>query len=586
MPHLPHYNLRSFIKALKDENEFHVIDTVVDPHLEIAEIHRRVVAQKGKALLFSHVKGSNFPVVTNLFGSEKRLELAFPDRPEKLIQQAIDLLTGPLPPSLATLWKERSLFKRLASLGTRKRKWGPVAECEIAPCDLNKLPILTCWPEDGGPFITLPLVYTEGTNPKKPSNIGMYRIQRFSQSETGLHFQIGKGAGFHLREAEAKNAALPVSIFLGGAPALMLAAIAPLPENVPEILFASLLQGKKLDVIARGHPHPLFAECEFAIQGFASPGKRRLEGPFGDHYGYYGLAHEYPVLEVSHMYHRKDAIYPATVVGKPIQEDLYIGNYLQKLLSPMIPVVMPSVIELWSYPEAGFHPLAAARIQERYEKEALATAFRIFGEGQLSLTKVLMITDAAVDLTDCRALFEAVLSRCSFDKDFYIFCNTANDTLDYTGPRLNMGSKALFIGTGSKKRDLPSTFAKTPPSIVANVCIFCKGVVAIDGAIELSDIASILAHEAFTDWPLVILVDDAKQATHSPLEFLWTLFTRFEPQSDIYPLREKLSRHHISYDLPLLIDARQKKHYPPEALSDPHTHNLVNRRWHEYAIDS
>src|SRR5690606_26569928 len=214
--------------------------------------------------------------------------------------------------------------------------------------------------------MTLPLVYTESPEDGKP-NLGMYRIQRYDDRHTGLHCQIGKGGGFHYQEAEERGEALPVTIFAGGPPALILSAIAPLPEGVPELLLASLLLGKRLPYKrVPGWPHPIIAECEFAFAGHALPKKRKMEGPFGDHYGYYSLKHPYPVFRCKKVYRRKDAIWPATVVGKPRQEDFYIGDYLQELLSPIFPIVMPTVRDLWSYGETGFHSLAAAVVKDRY----------------------------------------------------------------------------------------------------------------------------------------------------------------------------------------------------------------------------
>jgi UbiD family decarboxylase len=252
---------------------------------------------------------------------------------------------------------------------------------------LQELPVLTSWQEDGGPFFTLPLVYT-----RKPGssehNLGMYRMQIFSENQTGMHWQIHKGGGFHFYEAEQAHQALPVTVFLGGPPALVIAAITALPEPVPEMLYASFLLGDKINVVnIAGHPHPLVAEAEFALCGQVPPQIRRPEGPFGDHYGYYSLVHDFPVFNVRELYHRKDAIYPATVVGKPRQEDYYIGEWMQDLLTPLFPLLMPGLKSLWTYAEAGFHTLSAAVVRESYFREALAHAFRILGEGQLSLTK-------------------------------------------------------------------------------------------------------------------------------------------------------------------------------------------------------
>ncbi|HXF28372.1 MAG TPA: UbiD family decarboxylase [Chlamydiales bacterium] len=573
MPHASVQDLRSFIDILQKENELAVVTAEVDPHLEIAEIHRRTVAQNGPALLFTNVKDSQFPVATNLFGSQKRLELAFPDRPEKMVAECVKMLTHNFPPSLKIIWEKRSLLKRLCSLGIKRGSKAPVAEC--ASFDLDDLPILKCWPDDGGSFITLPLVLTHHPE-TNISNLGMYRIQRFAKNRTGLHFQIGKGGGFHYLAAQEQGKNLPVSIFLGGPPALVLSAISPLPENVPELIFASLLMGNKLKMT---HDN-LIANAEFAIVGHAKPHEREMEGPFGDHYGYYGMAHEFPVFHLEKIWHRKGAIYPATVVGKPPQEDLFIGNYLQKLFSPLIRMTMPQVEALWSYGEAGFHPLAAAKVKERYEKEALGAAFRILGEGQLTLTKMLMVTDCPIDVSNIKELLETVLARFRPETDFLIFGHTSNDTLDYTGPQLNKGSKAILMGLGKEKRALPSEYKGSSTGIKA--IPFCKGCLCIESKREIE---ALVNEPSFKEWPFVVLVDDVKQATSSNLEFLWTLFTRFEPAQDIYAKNRSIQRSQIAYELPLVIDARMKLHYPQEAIADPATTERVEKRWDEFQID-
>ncbi len=416
-------NLRQFLQALRESGEVVDVHHEVDTDLELAEIHRRVAAADGPALFFHHVKNSPFPVVTNLFGSRKRVDLAFPNHPEKIIANLIKLMTQDFPPTPKILWENRKTLKSLFHMGTKKRIAGPIQHTCLSPPDLEKLPLLKTWPLDGGHFVTLPLVYTEPPE-GGPPNLGMYRIQRYSARETGLHFQIQKGGGFHYHQAEALNQSLPVSIFIGGPPALILSAITPLPENVPELLICGLMQGKKLATCTSRHTtHPLISECEFALVGKARPHIRRDEGPFGDHYGYYSWAHEFPVFECDALYHRKDAIYPATIVGKPRQEDFYIGDYLQELLSPLFPIVMPGVKDLWSYGETGFHSLSAAVVTERYYRECMASAFRILGEGQLSLTKFLLVTDQSVNLRNFRELLTTVLERFTPETDLFVFAN-------------------------------------------------------------------------------------------------------------------------------------------------------------------
>src|SRR5437660_1503901 len=350
-----HRNLRSFLDLLRRENDLITIEAEVDPYLELAEIHRRVIERGGPALLFTRVKGSKFPVVTNLFGTNKRIELAFGNKPEQFIKQLVDVAESLLPPDRKKLWKHRSLIRDFLKLGTRTVSRGPVTEVINLEPHLDQLPVLTTWQEDGGPFITLPLVYTENPHTKK-HNLGIYRMQIYDARAAGLHWQIQKGGGFHYHAAEQMNQSLPVTVFLGGPPALIISAIVPLPEDVPELILASLLGGEKLRMAKNpiGAAHRLVAEAEFALIGHAPPHERRPEGPFGDHYGYYSLRHDYPVFNVRTLWHRRDAIFPATVVGKPRQEDFFLGDYLQELLSPLFPLVMPAVRDLWSYGETGY----------------------------------------------------------------------------------------------------------------------------------------------------------------------------------------------------------------------------------------
>ncbi|HEY3566731.1 MAG TPA: UbiD family decarboxylase, partial [Thermoanaerobaculia bacterium] len=368
-------DLRAFLDQLRRDGDLAIVEAPVDAHLEAAEIHRRVIAAGGPALLFTNVRDRDFPLATNLFGTQRRAEMAFGTRPLKLIRRIVHLAETLLPPTPGKLWGARDLAREALRIGSSRKGSGPVTEIVTSDIRLDRLPVLTTWPEDGGPFVTLPLVYTEHPD-GKGHNLGMYRLQVHDARTTGMHWQIGKGGGFHYAVAESRGQALPVTVFLGGPPALILAAIAPLPENVPELMLASLIAGERLKLVSPGPgPYPLVAAAEFALIGKVPPRIRRPEGPFGDHYGYYSLQHDYPVFEVERIAHRKDAIYPATVVGKPRQEDFFIGDLLQELLSPLFPMVMPAVEQLWSYGETGYHSLAAAVVKQRYKREAMASAF-------------------------------------------------------------------------------------------------------------------------------------------------------------------------------------------------------------------
>jgi UbiD family decarboxylase len=578
-------DLRAFLGRLGEDRDLAVVEVPVRAELEIAEIHRRVIAAGGPALRFDRVVGRDFPVVTNLFGTARRAELAFGRRPAKLIQRLVELLQSSFPPGAGELWAARDLLGAGLRLGSRRIAGGPVREVVTRDVDLGRLPVITSWPEDGGPFLTLPLVYTEDPDGAAP-NLGIYRMQVHDRRTTGMHWQIGKGGGFHHAKAEDRGEDLAVTAFLGGPPALILAAVAPLPENVPELVLASLLAGRKIRCCPGPGPHPLIAGAEFALVGRVPAAARRAEGPFGDHYGYYSLRHDYPVFEVEHLAHRRGAIYPATVVGKPRQEDFYIGDLLQELLSPLFPLVMPAVESVWSYGETGYHSLAAAVVRQRYRREAMTSAFRILGEGQLGLTKFLIVTDQPVDLRDFSRTLEHVLARTRPETDLYVFSNVSMDTLDYTGPEVNLGSKAVLLGLGDPVRELPRAFTATElPSGVDEVRAFCGGCLVVGGPgwRDEPDAAARLArHPAFARWPLLVLTDEPRRATASPMNFLWTTFTRFEPAADIHAARVDVKRHHLSYTAPLVIDARMKPPYPAELFCDTETAALVSRRWTEY----
>lgn len=584
---MSHRDLRALLQTLRREGELVEITAPVRAELELAEIHRRVIEEGGPALLFRNVDSSPFPVATNLFGTKRRVDLAFGPEGREFLERVSTFPETLLPPTLPALWNERRTFFKLLRVGLKTVPSAPVLEHRSTPPHLERLPVLKTWVEDGGPFFTLPLVYTEDPVTKIP-NLGMYRMQRHGSDFTGMHMQIGKGGGFHLRRAQELGKPLPVNVFLGGPPTAILGAIAPLPENVPELLLTSLTLGEKLRMTKLpGAPLPALADAEFVLSGSVDANDILPEGPFGDHYGYYSLKHDYPVFRVQQLFHRKDAIYPATVVGKPRQEDFFIGDYLQELLSPLFPLVMPAVRDLWSYGETGYHSLAAAVVKDRYKREALVSGFRILGEGQLSLTKFLLLVDTPMDLRDFRKVLAHILERADFRTDLYIFSNLSMDTLDYTGPKVNHGSKGILLGVGDPIRELPRTFNGELPNGVRSAAVFCPGCLVVSGDTfqEDSTLAQRIASSpAFQSFPLIALVDDAERVAASSPLFLWTVFTRFEPAGDIFAREVTLHRFHPSTEPPIVIDARMKPHYPAELECDPETKALVDRRWGEYGI--
>ncbi|MCP5501934.1 MAG: UbiD family decarboxylase [Leptospiraceae bacterium] len=557
-----------FIKVLHKEKELLVIEEEVDPDLEIAEIQRRVVAKKGPALFFLKVKGSEFPVATNLYGSEKRIELAFGRKPIELVQELARLASEIMPPSFKKLWNARNLALQGLRVGTKKISpiSSEILQSKIDPPNVFKLPALRSWPEDGGRFVTLPLVYTQSPNNGK-GNLGMYRIQFHDELTTGMHIQIHRGGGFHHYEAKQKKESLPCHIYVGGPPALTIAAVAPLPEELSELLIASLLLGEKLKTTKdlAISSLPIVSDADFMLVGEIPPDELRPEGPFGDHYGYYALRHDYPVFKVKNIYHRKNAIWPATVVGRPPQEDHYIAEYLQDLLSPMFPLVMPKVLSVWAYEESGVHTLAAAVVKERYPKEAFTAALRILGEGHLSLSKCLMVTNVNVELKDFKKAFITVLERINVSTDIHIFANISQDTLDYTGPAVNSGSKMLLLGVGEKRNVLKEEFlGNFQSNVFKRAKVFCPGVLCVSSEIyKKGDLMAdkLLEEKCIEGFIFVFLVDDVEEACNSSHSFLWTIFTRFEPAGDVYA-RYEVIRNHLSYKAPIVVDCRLKDWYP------------------------
>lgn len=577
------HDLPSYLDLLQREEELLIIEESVDPHLEIAEIHRRVIAAQGPALLFTNVKNSAFPVVTNLFGTAGRIERAFGRKPQQFVKDVVHLAETMMPPTLGKLWDNRQIFMDAARIGLKKQPSGPVLDICRQPPRLSELPMLTSWHSDGGPFVTLPLVYTEHPD-GRGHNLGMYRIQRHDDSTTGIHWQIHKGGGYHYFEAEQKNQALPLTLYIGGPPALMLSAIAPLPEDIPELILTSLLMGKKLAMTADPlGGHDLVAHAEFAIKGVVPPHVRRPEGPFGDHYGYNSLEHDYPIFQVSHLYHRKNAIYPATVVGRPKQEDYFIGDFLQDLLSPLFPLVMKGVKELKTFGETGFHCLAAARVADRYPREAFACGLRVLGEGQLSLTKFLIVTDGDIDITDFGRLWTHCLERVQWERDLFVFANVSQDTLDYTGPSVNKGSKAMLMGLGRDKlRELPTDFSGELPAGCHKPVAYLPGTLVFQGVPyeEDNELARKIAESGkFGGWQVVVCVDNSRAATFSMQEFLWTLFTRFEPAADIHGSAQQVKRFHVGLEPPIVIDCRMKPWYTEVLEVDEPTRRKVDEKF-------
>jgi UbiD family decarboxylase len=585
-------DLREFINELERRGLLVRIRREVDPDQEITVIQHRAIAFQGPALLFERVKGSPYRVVSNLFGTRQRVALACGAEPEELGQHLARVVNDLMPPSLGSLWRLRKDLLRLLPVRMRRVSKGPVLETQNQPADLNRLPVLTCWPEDGGPFFTLPLVHTTDPATGK-GNLGIYRLQRFDASSTGMHWQIERGGGFHFYKAARMGQPMPVSVILGGPPALIIAAVAPLPEGVDERLLAAYLMQKPLAMIRRkptGHRIP--AAAEFVIEGQVTPGDIRREGPFGDHFGHYSEAADYPVFRVQRVLARKDAIYPATVVGKPIQEDYYLGEALQDLTLPLLYQIKPAIKGLWAYPETGFHPLAVMAVEERYPREALKYTLSMLGEGHVSMTKVMITVDAGVDVRNFRAVSAALWSHLK-PEGIHLLSPTAQDTLDFTGPAMNTGSRLIMMATSGDQEPMRTT---PPPLPVAVTELHLQVMEAVaigpaflmlkvtDGFNDLSALQDLLRRDKVARQYLFHVLVSEDVPVQEPIMRLWGWFTRFDPATDLYPAGHKVRGNRLVFEFPILIDARWKKGYPRPVAFDPEVERRVDENWDSYGI--
>ncbi len=587
-------SLKACVDDLERNGQLLRIREEVDPYLEMAEIHRRVFQAQGPALLFENVKGSPFPAVSNLFGTLDRSRFIFRST-LKWVKRLMELKADP-----SRLMKNPRRYAGLSLIGMnilpKKVKNGPILYAQTA---IEHLPQIQSWPDDSGPFILLPQVYTE--DPCRPgimkSNLGMYRIQLAGNEyrrnrEIGLHYQIRRDIGVHHTHAIEKGEPLRVSIFVGGPPAHTFAAVMPLPEGMPEVLFAGALAGRRFRY-CRKDEHLFSAEADFCIIGTITPNRTLPEGPFGDHLGYYSLQHPYPVLEVEAVYHRRDAIWPFTVVGRPPQEDTSFGKLIQEIAQPLAPVEMAGLKALHAVDAAGVHPLLLAIGKERYmpyqrsarPQEILKVANAILGYGHASFAKYLFITaeedNPRLDVHNIQEFFHHVLERVDWKRDLHFQTETTIDSLDYTGTGLNEGSKVIVATRGDKRRDLsPVVPSDLPlPSDFSNPKIVFPGVLAlqaspyrdeISAGLEIRRLGELLAStDGLDQLPLILVTEDTEFISRNLNNFLWVTFTRSNPSHDIHGVGSFIDHKHWGCTGPLVIDVRLKPHHAPPLIEDP-----------------
>jgi 4-hydroxy-3-polyprenylbenzoate decarboxylase len=636
------FSLQRLLDELEATGHLVRLEEEIDANLEAAEIHRRVYARGGPAVLYANVKGCRFPMVSNLFGTMERARYLFRHTYEN-VRRAIELkidparaLRNPLRYAAAPLTAWR--------MQPRRASTAPLLQSETT---ISNLPQLKCWPADGGPFVTLPQCYTEDMNQPgvAHSNLGMYRVQLsggtfVADREVGLHYQIHRGIGVHHTAAMRAGQPLRVNIFVGGHPAMTLAAVMPLPEGMSELTFAGALAGHRIPMIHRAGELPIYADADFCMVGRVEPqAPKKLEGPFGDHLGYYSLAHEFPVLQVEHVYHRRDAVWPFTVVGRPPQEDTTFGQLIHELTGDVIPTVLHGVKAVHAVDAAGVHPLLLSIGSERYTpfmdiqrpQELLTQACAILGQGQLSLAKFLLIVnrfdDEQLDVHDISAFLRHLLLRVDWRRDLHFHTKTTIDTLDYSGDALNMGSKVVIAATGPPIRELPTEIPGdlALPDGFKNPRLVLPGIIAVEGPQvggerganaaghpshlvlstqypapdssepsapstphsalrtphwEAPDIARFTGAFPPTSrihrLPLIVVVDDSNFVSWSLANFLWVTFTRANPAADIYGIGSFVEQKHWGCTGPLVIDARLKPHHAPPLAADPETARRID----------
>lgn len=574
----------------------------VDPELEMAAIHLRVYEAGGPALLFEKVKGCKFRAASNIFGTKERSQFIFRDSIEN-VKKLISIKSDPMDAMRHPFKNAGALFAGLKSIPKKAAMNNtPVMDFETK---ISELPQIKHWPDDGGAFVTLPAVYTEDIDQPgiTHSNLGMYRIQLSGNDyekdkEIGLHYQLHRGIGVHQTKANAKGQPLKISIFVGGPPSLPFSAVMPLPEGLSELSFAGVLGNRKIRY-AYDNGFCIATDADFVITGEVYPGENKAEGPFGDHLGYYSLKHNFPLMRVKKVWHRENAIWPFTVVGRPPQEDTSFGWLIHDLAGKGIQAEIPGLKSVNAVDAAGVHPLLLAIGSERYTpyledkrpSELLTIANHILGSGQLSLAKYLFISaendNPQLDVNNIPAFFNHLLERIDLSHDIHFHTNTSIDTLDYSGDGLNTGSKVVFAATGNKRRELK----KEIPSLILpagfeNPQVALPGILAIKGTKfstydsaekEMKQLSDSLTTQELSGFPLLIICDEPEFVSKTLNNFLWATFTRSNPSHDIYGV-DSFTRHkHWGCKGPVIIDARTKPHHAPPLIKDPAIEKRIDR---------
>jgi len=579
---VPFNDLQEFVRHLETTGQLKRVRVEVDPVLEVTEISQRVLRENGPALLFENPKGSTTPLLMNLFGTSRRVHAALGRNPTEIGQELLFAAQTVNPPSLKSLWRIRHTLKRGLAMRPAVVR-SAVSQEVIERPDLTGLPVLKCWPGDAGRFITYGMVLTQHPKTRR-RNLGLYRLQVFDANHTGMHWQSMKGGRGHYWEAEQAGQDLEVAVVIGADPILMMAAILPLPEDVDEIGFAGLLRGRSVPLVrAKTLDMMVPANAEIVLEGRVRAGERRVEGPFGDHFGHYSEAAEFPVFEVTRVTRRRNPLYAATVVGKPPQEDKFLGIAAGEMVGPLIKLINPNIVDMCAYVGAGFHNLLVVSLKERHPKEVLKTAMSLLGTGQLSLTKVLILVNADRDPHDFRAVLRDIWHRFDPEDHLWLLPFAPLDTLDFTSFKMHVGSKLVIDAAGEilERKDAPGNVDPTQfDKRIQNWRLLDGGFLLVVPSENPRDVLQRLVQAPLGVRIVVAVSPDVQLDDDEQVQ--WGVFTRFDPARDMFFTEQTFAGARPIYRGIVAIDATWKQGYPAPLEMDPAVVRRVDQRWQEY----
>lgn len=609
-------NQQHFIDELEKAGELVRIKIYVDPHLEIAEITDRISKTPGggKALLFENT-GYDFPVLMNAYGSERRMCMALGVNHLDDVAKEIEALFKMLSKPKESILDKLSMLPKLSQFAS----WMPKVrngrgECQAVVMqepDISKLPVITCWPKDGGPFVTLPIIHTKDPNTGS-RNVGMYRMQVFGPTLTGMHWHKHKVSARHFNEYKKLNKRMPVAVALGGDPAYAYSATAPLPENVDEYMLAGFLRKKKVELV-KCITQPdveVPADADFVIEGYVDPNDELIwEGPFGDHTGYYSLPDWYPRFHITCITHKRNPVYPATIVGIPPQEDAWLGKATERIfLAPMKMTMIPEIMDMDMPVEGVFHNLVIAQIQKEYAGQGQKVMNAMWGAGQMMFNKILVLADEGVRITDYKALAQYVFKNINPLNDV-VFSQGPMDVLDHSCSKLGFGGKMCIDGTRKFEEETDEQYllpvepeislseemltTKFPDITAANVSLLRQQIPCLIVAVRKDRKGHVRQlHQALTDLPamegvkMILYVEHTVDA-HDIAIALWRFCNNLDPKRDSIPAQRPSTLDSNKTFACIGLDGTRKtkehdnfqRDWPNIIVADEKTIASVDKKW-------